>query len=319
MYQRPRVLRRIVLAAALFGLPVACSDRDSTGPKFERPSAEMLGLDRSKRLPNHEAGGSQAMQAISDQFGPVSLASSDPMERAIAEWRARQGTASGASASRMWEGVESYDGDYYVWSNGQSYAPIGKQAKINNFIAQASKNSSDAPVDINVTFKFDGHRASNDAEWTLTTSSGSTLRTRPLGSFGSQTDPFLGMTVFGSRGWAASASEDDVGCDVRVNGSSRAKAWYEGVWDVNGISVGINPSGAGGQVNLSNRHAGEAEQSKSLGTYFTCPPSNGGGTGGGGYGGQCYVCQQWFSFDGDVWFEWWECGPTDMSECQYET
>jgi hypothetical protein len=54
-----------------------------------------------------------------------------------------------------------------------------------------------------------------------------------------------------------------------------------------------------------------------LDTYFTCPPPDP------GYGGgdpECWECQQWFYFFGDVWWEEWECMPTDPSACQaYET
>jgi hypothetical protein len=310
-WSRPGAVLVLLVAGSLS----AC-DNGATAPRFERPAGTIIGLDPTKRLASRELGGNQAMQEISNQMGSASITSKDPMERTVAEWRAKQGMASGASATKMWEGVELYDGAYYVWSGGNSYAPIGKDARIYNFAAQASKNGPDDPVIITAAFKFDGHRASNVAQWTLSRSTGENIRTRSPGNFGAQTDPFFGLTAFGARGWAASATEDGVGCDVRVNGDTRATAWYEGVWDQNGVSFGITPSGPTAGTNLNQRHAGDTEASKNLGTYFTCPPGNGDG-GGGGYGGglSCYVCQQWFSYNGEYFLEWWECGPVSMEDC----
>jgi hypothetical protein len=310
VYQRKWSEFGAIMALIVVGSLFGCSDNDSTAPQFERPDGNIVGLDRTKRRATRELGGSQALQAMSEKIGSAPLSPGDPLEQMVAEWRAKQGVASGSSAVKMWQGVEQYDGDYYVWSGGESYAPLGKQAKIYSFTGRATR-LGDGPVDVDVAFKFDGHRASNEAQWTLTSSSGQQLRSRPFGNFGSQTDPFFGLTAFGARGWAATASEEDVGCDVRVTGSTRARAWYGGTWNQNGVGVGVNPSGVSIQINYSQQDAGQVETSKSLGTTFTCPPSNEGG-----YDGlHCYVCQQWFSFDGYAVFEWWECGPVDMADC----
>ena len=305
---------RVTGAIMLAGSACACADQGNTAPRFERPTGNIVGLDESARLPaNGEFGGNRAMAEIASQFAPDSLDSNDPLARLVAEWMARRGSMTGTSATRMWSGVEEYDSDYYVWSGGQSYAPAHKQAKIYNLIAQASRVGGDGPVDVIVTFKFDGHEASNDASWTLSRSNGDAIRSRPYGSFGSQTDPFLNMTVFAARGWAAKSSEYEVGCDVKVVGSTRPKAWYMGKWDIDGVSVGVNPAGPAGSLNLTHGKKGEVEASTGLDTQFTCPPP------GDGYGGDadCYACQQWFyRLESGRVIEWWECSQTDPSECE---
>jgi hypothetical protein len=315
---RRTLSRSLALAGlALGGWAAACSDRGLVEPRFSHPTGTIVGLDPTKRLPtNREFGGNSAMAEIANQVGAQSLGPDDTLTRAVAEWRAKQSIVSGPSASKMWEGVESYGGDYYVWSNGESYAPAHKQARIYNMVARATRLSIESPVDITVTFNFDGHHASNSAHWTLTNSSGQELRNRAEGPFGSQTDPFLGLTIFGARGWAASASEQDLGCDVRVKGGTRAKAWFGGRWDESGISIGITPAGPGGSISLTKGTSGELETSKTIETYFTCPPSDSNG-GYGGDGGDCTACQQWFlPLDEDTYVEWWECGPAAPSECE---
>jgi hypothetical protein len=98
-----------------------------------------------------------------------------------------------------------------------------------------------------------------------------------------------------------------------VNGNTEGRAWYEGFWDIAGVSLGLNPSqGGSAQVNLGKGRSGETQAGASLNTYFTCPPVNSGYDGG---DDSCYVCQQWFYVDYDVTIEWWECGPADQSEC----
>ena len=320
---RGRFLSRFQVAGILIGVWVAgCSDRGVTEPRFERPTGTIIGLDQTLRRPaNGELGGNAAMAEIARQVGPASIESTDPLIRTVAEWQAAQGVVSGPAATKMWEGVESYDGDYYVWSNGESYAPVQKDARIYNMVAQASRVGGDGPVDVKVTFKFDGHRASNEATWTRSHASGEEIRTRAKGSFGSQTDPFIGMTIFGARGWAASASEEDLGCDVKVAGTSQAKAWYDGTWSENGISIGITPSGPGGSITLTLGRKGEVEVTKGINTLFTCPPPPTSG-GGGEYDGgadQCYVCQEWWEQSGSSFIQSWECGPEDPSECSDET
>ena len=308
---RKRAMTHVL--AGLLTVGIGCADPVVTEPRVsERPSPSMIGLDESKRLPpQHELGGDSAMRELSNRLGAASATAADPLVRAVAEWQANQGVIKGKSALRQSNGVEYYDGDYYVWSGGESYAPAHKTAKIYNMVARASRNGD--PVDIDVTFNFDGHRASNEAQWTISRSStGETLISRPWRGFGSQTDPFMGLTAFGRRGWAASTTEYITPCDVTVNGNTEGRAWYEGFWEIAGVSFGINPSQAvSGQINLSKGRSGEAQVGASLNTFFTCPPPSS------GYGGgdTCNVCQQWFYVFYDWIIEWWECGPADPSEC----
>jgi hypothetical protein len=309
------------LVFVLVGWVSACSERDATAPGFDRPTGIIIGLDRTKRLPaNGELGGAAAMDAIAARYGPASRNSSDPLERAVAEWREKKNVLSGPRASKLWSGVEYDDGDYYIWSNGESYAPAGKQAKIYDLKAEATHWDGE-PIDIAVTFTFDGHEASNDAQWKIHRSNGDVLISRPLGPFGSQTNPFLGMTVFSRRGWAADAAEQVDGCDLVVDDAqTHAKAWYNGEWAPTGatMGVGVNPTGPSGtaSVTYTKKKDGEAESDMNFNTYFTCPP-NPSEDGDGGYGGdECIVCQQWFLPVGEDWvFEWWECSPGSPTEC----
>jgi hypothetical protein len=100
------------------------------------------------------------------------------------------------------------------------------------------------------------------------------------------------------------------------NTQTRAHAWYEAGWDLNGISIGINPSGVSGGLSFSRSKRGEVEKSARFNTYFTCPPEDDGGGGGYEGGDDCIVCQQWFLPVNEDWtFEWWECSPGAPTEC----